>query len=200
MAAASPPKRFFSSRQSAHPLLQLQRIIGNQAVQRLMQSGTPQGGTETSEDDSIAQRIKAAVGSGGQLDANIQQRLKKGLGADLSNVRVHTDCEADWLARSVNAVAFTSGQDIFFRDGAYDPTSEAGMRLLAHEMRTSPSRPLARSRARPRPGASPSAIPRMDSSKRRCGPPTRWSPRSDANGRRSRHCRPVGRPASRLGC
>src|SRR5207248_683463 len=56
-----------------------------------------------------------------------------GLGADLSGVRVHTDPEADHLARSVDATAFTSGSDIFFRQGAYEPGSSAGMKTLAHE-------------------------------------------------------------------
>ena len=31
-------------------------------------------------------------------------------------------------------MAFTSGRDIFFRAGAYDPDSPAGSRLLAHEL------------------------------------------------------------------
>ena len=37
-----------------------------------------------------------------------------------------------WPARS-NSVAFTTGQDIFFRSGAYNPQSSDGLHLLAHE-------------------------------------------------------------------
>src|SRR5438874_41382 len=56
-----------------------------------------------------------------------------GLEADLSNVRVQTDGEADHLARSVDAVAFTTGSDIFFQSGTYNPGTSEGLHLLAHE-------------------------------------------------------------------
>jgi hypothetical protein len=59
--------------------------------------------------------------------------LEAGLGADLSSVRVHTGGEADHLARSVDAVAFTTGSAIFFRSGAYNPGTSVGLHLLAHE-------------------------------------------------------------------
>jgi hypothetical protein len=45
---------------------------------------------------------------------------------------VHTGGEADRLAQAVDGTAFTSGR-IYFRSGAYDPTSDEGMQLLAHE-------------------------------------------------------------------
>jgi hypothetical protein len=48
-------------------------------------------------------------------------------------VVIHRDANADLLARSVNAEAFTSGDHIFFREGRYDPESTAGLRLIAHE-------------------------------------------------------------------
>jgi hypothetical protein len=67
------------------------------------------------------------------LAAPTQRRLEQGLGADLSSVRVHTDPAADALARSVEATAFTTGPDIFFRAGSYRPSSPAGLHLLAHE-------------------------------------------------------------------
>jgi hypothetical protein len=37
------------------------------------------------------------------------------------------------MARSVDSVAFTAGQHIFFKSGSYDPDSQAGLHLLAHE-------------------------------------------------------------------
>jgi hypothetical protein len=49
-------------------------------------------------------------------------------------VRVHADGEADQVARSVQATAFTHGSDIYFSQGAYAPASASGQHLLAHEL------------------------------------------------------------------
>ncbi len=86
-----------------------------------------------SQDGDIGQAIRAAAGGGSPLGADTHATLATGLGADLRDVRIHHDGEADRLARAVDAVAFTSGQDIFFRAGTYDPHSRDGQRLLAHE-------------------------------------------------------------------
>jgi hypothetical protein len=53
---------------------------------------------------------------------------------DFSHVRVHSDAKAAESARSVNALAFTVGQNIHFGAGEYHPESLGGMRLLAHEL------------------------------------------------------------------
>lgn len=49
-------------------------------------------------------------------------------------MRVHDDPSAQGLARSLSARAFTVGNDIFFDRGEYAPTTDAGRRLLAHEL------------------------------------------------------------------
>jgi len=53
---------------------------------------------------------------------------------DFTKVRVHTDSRAAASARSVGALAYTVGNDIVFGSGQYDPRSECGQRLLAHEL------------------------------------------------------------------
>ena len=83
--------------------------------------------------EQLSQRILAASSGGSSLGDDVRGRLEGHLDMDLSNVRLHTDSEADHLARSVEAVAFTTGQDIFLRAGSYNPNSPEGMRLLAHE-------------------------------------------------------------------
>jgi hypothetical protein len=55
-------------------------------------------------------------------------------GVDLSAVRIHTDGAAAALNRAVRAEAFTTGTDVFFAPGRYDPSSSAGRGLLAHEL------------------------------------------------------------------
>jgi len=113
----------------------LQRQKGNAFVQRIIQRenrGVAINRIPTGE-EQLVDRIQAASSGGQSLDTTVQKQLESGIGADLSSVRVHTGAEADHLARSVDSLAFTTGQDIFFSSGAYDPTSPDGMQLLAHE-------------------------------------------------------------------
>src|SRR5215469_6750101 len=60
--------------------------------------------------------------------------MELSLGADFSEVRVHSDALADRLSSSLSARAFTTGRDIFFRRGEYSPGLAGGQRLLAHEL------------------------------------------------------------------
>lgn len=133
-----------STAMRAGVLRQLQHSYGNNYVGEVLQSsagnttsgqlaGMPGTPPANNGDDDLSQRIQAAATSGRGLEPDMQTQLEHGLGADLSSVRVHSDQEADTLARSVNATAFTSGKDIYFRDGAYQPNTQEGMRLLAHE-------------------------------------------------------------------
>lgn len=84
--------------------------------------------------DDLAERIRGRQGHGIALPEPVQRQMEAGLGDSFAEVRVHTDAEADRLSRGVGATAFTSGRDIFFASGAYDPGSAAGQHLLAHEL------------------------------------------------------------------
>src|SRR5579883_1423811 len=107
--------------------------LGNQTIQRLV-SRASQNRAGSQTDENIGERIRSAASRGGApLEQNVQRRLETALGADLSGVRVHADSEADQLSRSVDAIAFTTGSDIFFRAGSYNPSTREGFELLAHE-------------------------------------------------------------------
>ncbi|WP_155298804.1 eCIS core domain-containing protein [Deinococcus kurensis] len=82
----------------------------------------------------VLQRIQARRGAGNPLPEAIQRHLEQGLNHDLSRVRIHDDAEADKLAKGVNALAFTTGTDIFFRAGRFNPNTQTGLALLAHEV------------------------------------------------------------------
>jgi len=56
------------------------------------------------------------------------------LGANLSDVRIHTDAAAHRAAQAVNAQAFTAGSHIAFQRSQYNPVSAAGRHTLAHEL------------------------------------------------------------------
>ena len=56
------------------------------------------------------------------------------MGADLSGVRVHDGRAADSASKAINARAFTLGSDIAFARGEYQPGTDSGRRLMAHEL------------------------------------------------------------------
>jgi hypothetical protein len=116
-----------------HPTLStLQNHLGNRAIQRLLAQRSGDGAFDL--DDATAGRINRARGGGQALDTSIQAKMGESMGADFSGVRVHTGSESHALNEQLNAKAFTTGSDIFFRDGAYSPQSSGGQELLAHEL------------------------------------------------------------------
>ncbi len=84
--------------------------------------------------DNLETRIERKRGNGQPLSDVVRGSMEQAFGADFSSVKVHTDAEADTLNRELNARAFTTGQDIFFRQGEYSPGSGGGQKLIAHEL------------------------------------------------------------------
>jgi Domain of unknown function (DUF4157) len=78
--------------------------------------------------------IKQARGGGQPLDETLQTKMGAAMGADFSGVRIHTDSRSDMLNQSIQAKAFTTGQDVFFKQGEYNPGSKSGQELIAHEL------------------------------------------------------------------
>ncbi len=98
----------------------------------MVEQGKSIGEGETSTE--LSGEINRARGGGRPLDVGGQQSMGQAMGADFSGVRVHTDERADSLNQSLSARAFTTGRDIFFRQGTYQPGSKEGQRLIAHEL------------------------------------------------------------------
>lgn len=133
-AQASRLNRVIANQPSgiAGSILRLQRKYGNGYVQHLLNLARQGEGGKASADVEAA--IEAVRGGGQALDSGVRMEMEPAFGADFSGVRVHADTQADTLNRAVNARAFTTGQDIFFRDGEYSTDSSAGRELLAHEL------------------------------------------------------------------
>ncbi|MCT7967805.1 DUF4157 domain-containing protein [Laspinema sp. D1] len=90
-----------------------------------------EGGDVSSEWES---ELNRARGGGQPLSPSLREPMEREFGADFSGVRVHTGAKADGLAKSIQAKAFTKGQDVFFRQGAYESGSRGGQELMAHEL------------------------------------------------------------------
>jgi hypothetical protein len=84
--------------------------------------------------DNLEQRIKSAQVGGTSLPDAVRNSLEPQFGQDFSGVRVHNDAEAGKLSRELSAEAFTTGHDVFFGDGRYQPETDRGKKLLAHEL------------------------------------------------------------------
>ncbi|HEU4713656.1 MAG TPA: DUF4157 domain-containing protein [Pyrinomonadaceae bacterium] len=74
------------------------------------------------------------AGGGQSLPSDALSFFGSRFGYDFSGVRIHADTRAHEAARSVNAEAFTLGENVVFEAGRYAPHSDAGRRLLAHEL------------------------------------------------------------------
>lgn len=73
-------------------------------------------------------------GGGQPMDSGTRQFMESRFGQDFSQVRIHTDSRAAESASAIQARAYTSGRDVVFGAGEYQPLSEGGRRLLAHEL------------------------------------------------------------------
>ncbi len=78
--------------------------------------------------------LSSRNGSGQVMDQHTNRFMSSKLGVDLSNVRIHSDSKAAQMSESINAKAFTHGNDIYFNRGEYNPQSKDGQQLLAHEL------------------------------------------------------------------
>jgi Domain of unknown function (DUF4157)/Lysine-specific metallo-endopeptidase len=122
--------------------MQLRCACGNKAAS----GGSCDECARRRPDAQRALRPGAAVGSGNggantappsnghPLDTTTRHYFERRFGHGFGDVRVHDDGRADGAARAVDALAYTSGRDIVFAAGRYEPHSERGVRLLAHEL------------------------------------------------------------------
>jgi hypothetical protein len=120
------------SEEPAAALRELASNVGNRAFTTVAREAAgilPSGEVHP----AVQSELSASRGGGASLDAGVQDRFAGSLG-DLSDVRVHTDENADRLSRSVSARAFATGTDVYFARGEYSPGSGAGDRLIAHEL------------------------------------------------------------------
>ncbi len=104
-------------------------IFDEITVQRL-----PAGDASTDVAPDAEAEIDAMRGSGAPLDQETRAFMEPRFGHTFNQVRIHTDARAASLAHALDALAFTVGNDIAFAPGQYQPGSDEGRTLLAHEL------------------------------------------------------------------
>ena len=107
----------------AELLSQLQHSHGNAYVQRF----ASESGAEKAHD------VKPAAESQ-PLDAGVRSQMESAFGESFGDVRVHAGGRAGEVAGELDALAFTRGRDIYFKEGEYNPSTREGQELLAHEL------------------------------------------------------------------
>ncbi len=93
------------------------------------QASGDEGNTASIEND-----LNASKGGGSPLDSNTKSEMESGFGTDFSGVRVHNDNTAVQMNQQLGSQAFANGNDIYFNEGKYNPGSDSGKHLLAHEL------------------------------------------------------------------
>jgi hypothetical protein len=106
----------------------VQRATADKQIQRVAGGGTP-----TVAADAKAEIQGAAIG-GHALPSQVRSFMEPRLGSDLSDVRVHADEGAASLSNHLSARAFTYQNHVFFGRNQYQPGTESGRHLLAHEL------------------------------------------------------------------
>jgi len=117
------------------PVSAIQRACANcekekEGVQRKETGG---GDASSKAAPSIVSDVLSS-GGGQPMDGGTRQFMESRFGQDFSQVRIHTDSRAAESASAIQARAYTSGRNVVFGSGEYQPSSESGQRLLAHEL------------------------------------------------------------------
>ncbi|WP_266156977.1 DUF4157 domain-containing protein [Dyella silvatica] len=89
--------------------------------------------------ESAASTVPASVhrvleSSGQPMAAPLRHDMDTMFKHDFSQVRIHTDAQANASARAVGAQAYTVGHHVAFASGAYQPNDRGGRGVLAHEL------------------------------------------------------------------
>jgi hypothetical protein len=85
--------------------------------------------------DSLPPIVHDVLRSPGQpLDSETRAFFEPRFDHDFSRVRVHTDSRAAQSAYGIGALAYAVGRQLVFAAGKYNPITQAGKWLLAHEL------------------------------------------------------------------
>jgi hypothetical protein len=99
----------------------------DEPVQRSARTGTGSG-------PATARVGEALTSPGRPLEAGTRRSMETRFGHDFSRVRLHDDASSAASAASLDATAYTVGNDIVLGSGDLDMSTAGGVHLLAHEL------------------------------------------------------------------
>jgi hypothetical protein len=92
------------------------------------------GASNANTSVTAANYIQSMNGKGQNMSAGVRNFYETKMGADFSKVKIHTGKDAAESAKDINAQAYNYGNHIVFNEGKFEPGTDAGKRLLAHEL------------------------------------------------------------------
>ena len=98
------------------------------------ESGEGLHGEARSGIEAVREGFKQPTGGGRPLLDSDRRFFEPRFGWDFSKVRIHSGSDASVAARSVNALAYTTRNNVVFGEGQDRPGTEGGSKLLAHEL------------------------------------------------------------------
>ena len=99
-----------------------------------LQAKAMQRQTNSSNAPTLETRLNQSQGGGSPLPSETRSFMESRFGTDFSQVRIHTDSASVQMNQELSAQAFTHGRDVYFGAGKFDPSSDSGKHLLAHEL------------------------------------------------------------------
>lgn len=86
------------------------------------------------DNSNLESTLNNSKGGGTPMSGQVKNEMESNFGADFSNVRIHNDSTAVQMNQQLGAQAFANGSDVYFNEGKYNPGSQEGKHLLAHEL------------------------------------------------------------------
>lgn len=125
-------KPIFDSAADLNEEQPVQRKCAECEKKEKLQKQSAESGAESGP--GVEKSLEDSKGGGSPLPSGTRVKMENAIGADFSNVRVHTDSSAVNMNKQLGAHAFAHGSDIYFNSGKFDTNTKEGNHLLAHEL------------------------------------------------------------------
>lgn len=119
---------------NSYPLNSIQRKCTTCQDEEELVQRKPSKKNATEISPHISSQISTLSGRGNAMSMSERQFFEPRFNKDFSNVRIHSNTRANHIASSINARAFTLGNNIVFNAGQYSHGNREGKKLLAHEL------------------------------------------------------------------
>ncbi|MFT5821030.1 MAG: hypothetical protein ACI8ZM_002279 [Crocinitomix sp.] len=116
------------------PSIHSVRIFRKEEEENLLQKQGNENSGRGPPIGDFSSKLNQSKGSGQPMDSATNSFMSSRFGADFSDVKIHNGSDAANMSDSINAKAFTHQNNVYFNQGQYQPNSNEGKTLLAHEL------------------------------------------------------------------